>query len=92
MPDTKRPVYKYWYNGQYYTSAPMLRSNRKGYRPEYGKCRIRINPDHPEKVYSSERKYAAIILILIGSLYLLMVLIMSVVLWKIGLLDLMRWV
>ncbi len=85
------PVYRYWYNGQYYTSSPLLRSNRRGYRPQLGKCMIRINPDHPERVYSSERKFAAAILIFIGSIYLLMVLIMGFILYRMGLLFVMGW-
>ncbi len=87
--DARRPVYRYWYNGQYYTSAPLLRSNRRGYRPMTGKCRIRIHPDHPERVYSPERKFASGILILIGSVYILMVIILSIVFWKMGIFELM---
>ncbi len=82
--DAKLPVYRYWYNGQYYTSTPMLRSNRRGYNPQLGKCRIRINPDHPEKVYSSERKFASRILIGIGSGYLIMIAIVAVILFAVG--------
>ncbi len=89
MKDAKRPVYRYWYQGQYYTSAPMLRSNRPGYHPQLGACKIRINPDHPERVYSSERKFASIILIGIGSLYIIMVIVLWFVFDNMGILSLM---
>ncbi len=72
MPNTKRPVYRYYYEGQQYTSAPLLRSNRPGYRPEPGPCTIRINPAKPHKVYSPERKFAGGILIAIGAVYLIL--------------------
>ena len=63
----KRPVYEYEYQGIKYTGSPLMVSNRKGYRPEPGPCTIRINPKHPERVYSSERKFAALVLIFVGS-------------------------
>lgn len=69
--NTKRPRYRYFYEGKEYISSPLLSSNRPGYRPETGYCKIRINPSKPEKVYSSERKFAGIILISIGSSWLL---------------------
>lgn len=68
--NTKNPVYRYYYNGKEYTSSPLLRSNRPGYHPQVGHCKIRINPDKPEIVYSSERKFAGAILIIIGASWL----------------------
>lgn len=73
----KRPHYRYYYEGTVYCSQPLLQSNRPGYHPQKGPCTIRINPDHPERVYSSERKFAGGILIVIGSGYLLMLLILA---------------
>lgn len=70
MPRAKRPVYRYFYQGRQYTASPLLSSNRPGYRPKLGHCTIRIHPKHPEKVYSPERKFAALILIGVGSLWL----------------------
>ncbi len=86
MRNVKQPVYRYWYQSQYYTSAPVLKSNRPGYRPKLGPCKIRINPDHPERVYSSERKTAAVILIAIGCLYLVMVVVLLIIFMKTGIL------
>lgn len=68
----KRPVYRYYYEGKRYESGPRLSSNRRGYRPELGSCTIRIDPNHPEKVYSPERRYAALMLILIGAMWLVL--------------------
>lgn len=76
--NAKAPVYRYWFRGAAYLGQPLLRSNRPGYRPKLGPCKIRINPKHPEKVYSTERKYAAGILIGIGVFYLVLV---GVVVW-----------
>lgn len=64
--NTQTPVYRYTYQGKQYTSSPLLSSNRPGYHPETGYCKIRINPNKPEKVYSSERKFAGVILMIIG--------------------------
>jgi len=66
FPNAKRPVYQYYYEGRQYTSSPLLASNRPGYKPAQGYCIIRINPKHPEKIYSPERKFVALILIIIG--------------------------
>lgn len=70
FPNAKRPVYRYVYQGRRYESGPKLSSNRRGYQPELGRCTIRIDAKHPEKVYSPERKFAALILISIGVLWL----------------------
>jgi len=69
--DAKHPIYKYIYEGNEYISGPKLSSNRPGYKPKVGNCIIRINPENPKIVYSSERKFVAIILILIGSIWIL---------------------
>lgn len=69
--NTKNPVYRYYYNGKEYISSPLLSSNRPGYHPETGYCKIRINPNKPQKVYSSERKFAGAILIIVGAGWLL---------------------
>lgn len=69
--NAKRPIYRYSYHGQEYVSSPLLSSNRPGYHPKPGFCKIRINPDKPEKVYSSERKFAGTILIIIGISWIL---------------------
>lgn len=68
--NTKAPVYRYRYQGKEYISQPVLRSNRPGYRPKTGPCRIRIDRRHPEKVFSSERKAVVGLLIGMGSLYI----------------------
>lgn len=68
--NTKAPVYRYRYQGKEYISQPVLRSNRPGYHPKTGPCRIRIDRRHPEKVFSSERKAVAGLLIGMGSLYI----------------------
>ena len=68
--NTNVPVYRYRYQGQEYISQPVLRSNRPGYHPKTGPCRIRIDRRHPEKVFSSERKAVAGLLIGMGSLYI----------------------
>lgn len=70
FPNSRRPVYRYRYEGQEYCSSPLLSSNRSGYEPALGRCTIRINPEHPEKVYSPERKFAALVLIGIGSMWI----------------------
>lgn len=70
--NTKAPMYRYWYGGKEYLGQPLLRSNRPGYHPKLGPCEIRINSKHPEKVYSSERKSVAGMMIGIGALYLVM--------------------
>ena len=67
--NVKRPVYRYWYDGKQYEGMPFLSSNRPGYRPTLGPCKIRINPDFPQKIYSSERKFVAALFIGIGLLY-----------------------
>lgn len=64
--DVKKPVYRYWYRGKEYIGSPTLTSNRPGYSPKAGPCKIRINPDRPESIYSSERKFVSAILISIG--------------------------
>lgn len=69
--NTKAPVYRYRYQGQEYISQPVLRSNRPGYHPKTGPCRIRIDRRHPEKVFSSERKAVAGLLIGMGILYII---------------------
>ncbi len=81
--NTNRPVYKYTYDGKEYISQPFLQSNRPGYNPQTGPCTIRINPDHPERVYSTERKYAAMILDGIGIVYLVIALIVWIVMKQI---------
>lgn len=68
----KVPVYHYWYKGKEYTSRPTLVSNRPGYHPQLGPCTIRINPAHPEKVYSTERKSITGIFLFIGILYIVL--------------------
>ena len=68
--NAKKPVYRYYYNGQEYISSPLLSSNRKKYRPEPGPCVIRIHPDHPRRVYSPERKFAGGILIGVGVIWI----------------------
>lgn len=73
--NAKAPVYRYWFRGTAYIGQPLLRSNRPGYRPKLGPCKIRINPKHPERVYSSERKHVAGIMIGIGLLYLVLVVV-----------------
>lgn len=73
--DLKLPIYRYWYHGKEYVSQPILASNRKGYKPQLGKCYIRINPAHPERIYSTERKAAAKLLVGIGIMYLAIVVI-----------------
>lgn len=67
--DTRRPIYRYHYKGKEYTSSPMIASNRPGYKVEKGYCKIRINPKHPETVYSPERRMVGIILICIGAVW-----------------------
>ena len=73
--NAKAPVYRYWFRGTAYIGQPLLRSNRPGYRPKLGPCKILINPKHPERVYSSERKHVAGIMIGIGLLYLVLVVV-----------------
>ena len=70
FPGARKPVYRYYYNGVRCTASPMLTSNRPGYHPERGWCTIRINPKHPERVYSSERRFAAAILMGIGACWI----------------------
>ncbi|MCD7822157.1 MAG: DUF3592 domain-containing protein [Clostridiales bacterium] len=70
--DARLPVYRYRYNGVMYTSQPVLRSNRRGYRPALGPTTIRVNPEHPERVYSPERKYVRILLVSIGGAYVVL--------------------
>lgn len=70
--NAKKPVYRYYYNGQEYISSPLLSSNRQGYQPETGYCKIWIHPRHPNKVYSYERKAVALILIFIGTLWMVL--------------------
>ncbi len=84
--DAKAPVYRYRYNGVVYTSQPILRSNRRGYRPTPGPARIRINPDHPERVYSPERKYVRIILVSIGGAYVVLSVVLFCLLRSMGIL------
>ncbi|MCD8190061.1 MAG: DUF3592 domain-containing protein [Clostridiales bacterium] len=84
--DAKAPVYRYQYNGVVYTSQPILRSNRRGYRPVPGPTRIRINPEHPERVYSPERKYVRVILVGVGSAYVLLSVVLFCVLRATGIL------
>ncbi len=79
-PNAKKPIYRYWYAGKEYISGPLLASNRPGYQPKLGRCTIRINPNHPERVYSPERKFAALILISIGVMWLLAAVLMAVLL------------
>lgn len=69
--NTKAPVYRYQFQGREYIGQPILRSNRPGYRPKIGPCRIRIDRRHPEKVFSSERKAVAGLLIGMGVLYII---------------------
>lgn len=64
--NVKVPMYEYYYEGRRYVSSPMLHSNRPGYQPQEGPCRIFIHPGQPEKVYSSERKAAGMLLSGIG--------------------------
>lgn len=71
-PDSKLPVYRYTYQGETYQSSPLLTSNRRGYKPKEGPCTVRINPMHPERVYSSERKFAAAILLSIGAIWIVL--------------------
>lgn len=73
--NAKAPVYRYWFRGTIHIGQPLLRSNRLCYRPKLGHCKIRINPQHPEKVYSPERKHVAGIMIGIGVLYLALVVV-----------------
>lgn len=68
--DAKAPVYRYRYDNREYVSSPIMRSNRPGYRPRLGMCKIRISRKHPDKVFSSEQKLAAALLIGMGALYL----------------------
>ncbi|MCD8147269.1 MAG: DUF3592 domain-containing protein [Clostridiales bacterium] len=84
--DAKAPVYRYRYNGVVYTSQPLLRSNRRGYRPVSGPARIRINPEHPERVYSPERKYVRVILVSIGGAYVLLSVVLFCVFRSMGIL------
>lgn len=79
-PDAKKPKYRYWYGGKEYISGPVLASNRPGYQPQPGRCTIRIDPNHPERVYSPERKFAALILIAIGVIWLLVAVLMGILL------------
>lgn len=69
--NVKVPTYEYYYEGKKYVASPLLHSNRSGYMPEEGYCRIFINPKHPDKVYSTERRMAGGILIGIGILWIL---------------------
>ena len=71
----KKPVYRYYYQGQQYVSSPLLASNRPGYNPTPGPCVIRIDPKNPGKVYSPERKFAAIIVIAVGAVWILVALL-----------------
>lgn len=67
-PNPQRPIYRYTYNGKEYKSSPVTVSNRPRYRPVPGPCKIRINPHHPEIIYSAERKFSGTILIFLGIL------------------------
>lgn len=80
FPNSKRPVYRYYYEGRQYIASPRLSSNRPGYNPELGRCTIRINPKHPQKVYSPERKSAAIILIGIGAAWIAVAVLLAALL------------
>lgn len=77
--NVKIPTYEYYYEGKRYVSEPMLHSNRPGYQPQEGPCRIFINPRQPQKVYSSERKAAGMILSGIGILFCLVGMVAAVV-------------
>lgn len=68
--NAKAPVYRYRYESREYVSSPIMRSNRPGYRPRLGMCKIRIGRKHPDRVFSSEQKPVAALLIGIGALYL----------------------
>ena len=81
--NTKVPTYHYWYSGKEYIGQSTLRSGRSGYRPKLGPCKIRINTEHPERIYSTERKAAAAILILVGSIYLIVVVVANFLIWGI---------
>ncbi len=78
MYGAKRPLYRYEYNGKQYTSSPSLQSDRTEYQPKLGKCRIRINPNHPERVYSTERRFVSDILIGIGTAYIMITIIIVI--------------
>lgn len=68
--NAKAPVYRYQYENREYVSSPIMRSNRPGYRPRLGMCKIRISRKYPDKIFSSEQKLAAAFLIGMGVLYL----------------------
>ena len=70
MNNLKVPEYRYSYNGQEYTSSPILASNRPGYNPKVGPCKIRIDPQNPEKVFSSELTWVSILFFILGTAWL----------------------
>lgn len=70
MNNLKLPEYRYSYGGQEYTSSPILASNRPGYNPKVGPCKIRIDPQNPEKVFSSELKWVSILFFILGTAWL----------------------
>lgn len=80
FPNTTRPVYHYYYEGKDYTSSPLLASNRPGYAPALGHCKVRINRKHPEKLYSPERKFAALILISVGGVWIVAAVMLAILL------------
>lgn len=80
FPGARCPRYRYTYRGKQYVSGPKLASNRPGYQPALGRCTIRINPGHPEKVYSPERRFAALLLIGIGAAWIAMAALCAVLL------------
>lgn len=80
IPNAKRPVYRYYYEGKHYTASPLLASNRPGYAPVPGACKVRINRKHPEKIYSPERRFAARILIAIGAMWVVIAGVLAVIL------------
>lgn len=77
--DAKTPVYRYRYEGREYVGSPFLQSNRPGFHPQLGPCKVRISRKNPEKVFSSERKPVAVLLIGMGILYLIAVAVAAMV-------------
>ena len=70
MNNLKLPEYRYSYGGREYTSSPILASNRPGYNPKVGPCKIRIDPQNPEKVFSSELTWVSILFFILGTAWL----------------------